>query len=47
MNLPRIPVALLFTSAIATACGSARPALPPPGEAAAPDPATDAKLQQA
>jgi len=49
MTFPRLlPAALVLTSlAGSAACGSSRPALPPPSAAAAPDAATDAKLQQA
>jgi predicted methyltransferase len=49
MTFPRLlPAALMLTSlAASAACGSSRPALPPPSTAAAPDAATDAKLQQA
>jgi predicted methyltransferase len=52
MRFPRcsrcIPLALVLASLASTAaCGSSRPALPPPSAAAAPDAATDAKLQQA
>lgn len=49
MNRPiRHPVALLLSCVVASvACGASRPVLPPPSAAAAADPATDAKLQQA
>jgi predicted methyltransferase len=51
MNTPRplLTASLLASILGSVACGSSssRPALPPPTAAVAPDPATDAKLQQA